>query len=379
MGMDLTLFADYNIVAIFQLGYFMNKYAISCFLMVLILTLACLGNCLADDSVASKYLHFRNLLSTPPGTVANLQADQNSTPQKARYYEFAGQIVGQVTSDNQPIVLIDCQNQSFEVAASPSFFSSTDWMDSGSIVRVLVKSVPSADGSGSSSGLMLICAAPESSVSSLERKLATDEAEIQARVRLRLQGRSSVETSRSASTSMRFVNSNVPVDGLSERAAAIYPAYCATIARLNPSLSDTDVATITKSILYYSDAYQIDPRLIVAMVIAESGFDPNSVSRTGAVGLGQLMPGTAAGLGVTDAFDPVQNIAASVALLSRHVQHYGGAPACGIVPINTLLLSMAAYNAGPGAVKKYGGVPPYKETQNYVRKVRALYKQLCGI
>ena len=109
-------------------------------------------------------------------------------------------------------------------------------------------------------------------------------------------------------------------------------------------------------------------RLVVAMMIAESGFDIYSTSRTGAMGLGQLMPETARGLGVTNAYDPVQNIAASVRLLRGHLDQYGG----------QITLTMAAYNAGPGAVRKYHGVPPYRETQRYVAKVADLYRQLCG-
>jgi len=317
------------------------------------------------------------MLSTPPGTLQDLISDQNNQSQTSRYYELSGQVVGQVASSGQPIVLIQDGTYSAEVSASQTFLNATDWMDNGSIVRVLVKSVPSAD-AGAPSMLVLIAAGPESSVSALEKVLAADDAKIAANSRARAQSLYAQETSRSAYLSARYAESSSPVGVLSDRATAIYPAYYATISRLNPHLSPNDVSTITKSILYYADVYQLDPRLIVAMVTAESGFDPYSVSRTGAVGLGQLMPETASDLGVTNAFDPQQNIAAAVELLSSHVQRYGGAAPCGVVPINTLLLSMAAYNAGPGAVKKYGGVPPYRETQNYVRKVNEIYQQLCG-
>jgi soluble lytic murein transglycosylase-like protein len=79
------------------------------------------------------------------------------------------------------------------------------------------------------------------------------------------------------------------------------------------------------------------------------------------------MPGTARGLGVSNAYDPEQNIAASIKLMSGHLSKYGD-----------LALALSAYNAGPGAVKKYKGVPPYRETRNYVQKVTKLYKALCG-
>jgi soluble lytic murein transglycosylase-like protein len=227
--------------------------------------------------------------------------------------------------------------------------------------------------------LQLVAAGPEDSIRTLEQQLAADQAKIDQMGRERQQLRQlGYSTSRSGTLARNYVASSVPVSGLSARAASIYPAYYNAVARLNPRLSGNDVATITKSILYYSDQYQLDPRLVVAMVIAESGFDPNCVSRTGATGLGQLMPGTAAGLGVSDPYDPVQNIAGAVRLLSNHVQEYGGAAPYGVVPMNTLMLTMAAYNAGSGAVRKYGGVPPYKETQSYVRKVNELYRELCG-
>jgi soluble lytic murein transglycosylase-like protein len=159
---------------------------------------------------------------------------------------------------------------------------------------------------------------------------------------------------------------------------SVYAPYRAFVAAENRNLSSYQVDAITTSILFYSQHEKLDPRLVIAMIMAESGFDPFSTSRTGAMGLGQLMPGTAAGLGVSNAYDPVQNIGAAVHILSSNVRNYGGAAPSGIVPINTLLLTMAAYNAGSGAVRKYQGIPPYRETQRYVRKVAAFYRRICG-
>ncbi len=110
--------------------------------------------------------------------------------------------------------------------------------------------------------------------------------------------------------------------------------------------------------------YGVDPRLMTALFQQESGFNPRAVSSAGAKGIGQLMPGTAKGLGVKNVFDPVENIRASTRLLAGYLKS-GYSPS----------LALAAYNAGPGAVKKYGGIPPYKETQNYVRSIRAIAKQ----
>ncbi|MCS6830333.1 MAG: lytic transglycosylase domain-containing protein [Armatimonadota bacterium] len=163
--------------------------------------------------------------------------------------------------------------------------------------------------------------------------------------------------------------------------SAVYDAYARAISRFNPRLKPQQIEVITNSILAFSWYYRVDPRLVVAMVLAESGFRPDAVSRAGAMGLGQLMPRTARGLGVSNPFDPVQNLAGSIRLLHGHLNTYSGGRAYreGTVSWNDIILAMAAYNAGSGAVRKYGGVPPYRETQTYVRRVIQLYKQLCGM
>lgn len=97
--------------------------------------------------------------------------------------------------------------------------------------------------------------------------------------------------------------------------------------------------------------------LFLKLVRQESGFNPRAVSPAGAIGLAQLMPGTAEGLGV-DPFDPIQNLTGGARYLKTQYDKFGRWD-----------LALAAYNAGPGAVAKYGGIPPYKETQNYVKKV----------
>lgn len=112
----------------------------------------------------------------------------------------------------------------------------------------------------------------------------------------------------------------------------------------------------------------IDPALLRGLIRAESNFDPNAGSPAGAQGLAQLMPGTAAALGVTNPLDPVQSIEGGAKYLSQQLKAFGGAPE----------LALAAYNAGPGAVKRHGGVPPYAETQGYVTRVMQYAEQYRG-
>lgn len=111
----------------------------------------------------------------------------------------------------------------------------------------------------------------------------------------------------------------------------------------------------------------LDRSLLEAVASVESGFDPRARSEKGAVGLMQLMPGTAAALGVTDRTDPSQNLLAGARYLAQLLREF-----------DRLDLALAAYNAGPGAVRRFGGIPPFTETRNYVARVLESYRLRGG-
>jgi soluble lytic murein transglycosylase-like protein len=162
----------------------------------------------------------------------------------------------------------------------------------------------------------------------------------------------------------------LPSDGTSSFASVLQAQMAAPDA---PSSAGADVAASAPAMVppaqidaLVNDSAQsanVDPALVKAIIANESGFNANATSKVGAQGLMQLMPGTAGALGVSDAYDPSQNVAGGTKYIKQMLDRFNG----------NVRLAVAAYNAGPNAVEKYGDVPPYAETQNYVQNVLASY------
>ncbi len=260
-----------------------------------------------------------------------------------RYAEFAGKIIGIVKSSSSTTVLL----QEGDLTKCVKLASSAN-LDIGKEVRMLLK--PLGDGQ-------------------YELVMAIDASEIKETPPQTQATQPSyflyfpVSKSSRGNLTSRSLPIQIPND--------IVQAYKRAVLYFNPRLKDEDAELIAKAILYFSVENNLDPRLVVAVIAVESGFNPSAVSKKGAMGLGQLMPVNVRGMGVKNPFDPLENLSASIRLIRGHLEQFEGHP-------QQLALALACYNAGSGAVRRYGGVPPYKETQNYIKKVTELYRKICG-
>ena len=143
------------------------------------------------------------------------------------------------------------------------------------------------------------------------------------------------------------------------------PSLPGRIPDKSPPIKDEDWRS---RITDLAEKYGMDEKLVRAVIRMESGGKTDALSCKGAMGIMQLMPGTAKMLGVEDPYDPVQNLEGGIKYLSQLSDKYDG----------DLEKTLAAYNAGPGRVDSYGGIPPFAETQHYVKTILALYKKKTG-
>lgn len=145
-------------------------------------------------------------------------------------------------------------------------------------------------------------------------------------------------------------------------------AYARVLRKFNPQLPDWQSRDLAKHVLVSSHRWRVDANVLVALVSVESAWHTHARSWAGAIGLGQLMPGTAAKLGV-DPHNPYQNLSGAARYLSGLLARFHDKP-------NRYQLAFAAYNAGPQAVERFGGIPPFYETQHYVVKVMRAWHEI---
>lgn len=152
-----------------------------------------------------------------------------------------------------------------------------------------------------------------------------------------------------------------------------YKLYKQAALYFNPDLSRSQLETIITSVVYYSYKYDLDARMVMAVIACESSFRPAVTSGAGAMGLGQIMPDNVASHGI-DPYNPEQNVQLTVRLLRTNLDRFAHLPRQ-----QQYVNALAAYNAGYGAVLHYNGCPPFGETYNYVSKVIKLWRTFCGL
>ena len=155
-----------------------------------------------------------------------------------------------------------------------------------------------------------------------------------------------------------------------ETTVANEAVYASALRTINPKLPEVRARAYARSVMADAWKTHLDPRFIMSIVTVESRWRANAVSRVGARGLGQLMPGTAHNLGV-NAWSASDNLRGTSRYLKTLMDRFAGQP-------NAVSLAIAGYNAGPKAVERYRGIPPYAETRNYVVRVLRVWKELNG-
>ena len=154
-----------------------------------------------------------------------------------------------------------------------------------------------------------------------------------------------------------------------DQRAAVLPERTGVSLRALETTPQAQDIPLGTSIAAAAMRHALDPALVLAVIGAESGHDPNAISPKGAIGLMQILPETAALMGLPEPADPANSLEAGCRYLAGLLDSFGG----------DVELALAAYNAGPGAVRRWGGVPPYRETTTFVRRVGENYRRITGL
>ena len=311
----------------------------------LLLALAAL---LPSPARALPAAEYRELLAKYRPQVITCQQDMNQAQmaQPGMALEIRGQVTGVMQNGGVALVQVRLRDeQSFLFSCTKSLPE----VQLGSLLRALVLPDPEHPTSYS-----LVAAAWESVLAPTDPKPAPAPAPA---------GPVAATSTAAPARPPSFPSRGSPDAGYERN---LLLAYQRAVRYFNHRLSERESVRIASHIISNSRAWGVDARLVMAVVAVESGFKPYATSPKGAMGLGQLMPATARGLGVTNAYDPEQNLAGAIRLISGHLERTGD-----------VALALACYNAGSGAVRRYGGVPPYRETINYIRKVTDLYFRLA--
>lgn len=315
-----------------------------------------------SDQDLKQYLHLRRSY----GIVESVGVPALETLVGTRVFEVQGIVKGTMRTGNQMSLLLersDGETQAIDAVSLPDWVIGTD-----AAARLMIRATRQEENGDLHATLIAI--AREEDIQPIEARWMAAHVKVTTAHHKTTQG-----GSKGFDTSQYTAKGQPPSQVWVGSADDKLNAYAAYIYRHNPKLGEAEAYRIAGGILKYARRYGVDARLIVAMVICESDFNPNEVSHSGAMGLGQLMPETVQDYGITNPFDSVQNLYGTVREIRGHIDKYQNETGD---DFRALVLGLAAYNAGEGAVKRHGGVPPYRETQSYVRKVIKLYYKLAG-
>ncbi|HTQ10873.1 MAG TPA: transglycosylase SLT domain-containing protein, partial [Fimbriimonadaceae bacterium] len=254
-----------------------------------------------------------------------------------RVMELQGTVKGTFQVGNRFSLLVERADRQCETVDSDAI---PNWLQGGNevAVRLLIKA--SRAGENAPLQATLIASAPEDEIGPIEREEQRKAQEEAARKAKEMQGEK-------GDPYLPFRHQKVPKDW-NLPSSEVAPYYAAFIRHDNPRLSNAKAMEIANGIIGFSLRYGVDARLIMAMVMVESDFNPNETSNKGAMGLGQLMPSNVREMGVSNAYDTMENLSATVRLVRGHLNDYGAT--AGGISFRGLILALAAYNAGPGAV-----------------------------